>query len=337
MHNRTELFRQRLTSERYANEEATKKYGYVDFIIQIPPLEVDETISNRFPEQFNGDYFSSIPGVMLSNGDSLHYCRAKLETVLRLTGHPDFDAIFVAESWRALFSLDYLYWRDVFEVETQRLNSDGGHSHWRGKLRDLTLSDKVLNVYPPGVFAGDKVPKLELADMHLEQLYRNHEVTVPQTLIEALTNINDQLIYYLANHPDEIYRMSPREFEELIAKLLERFGWKVTLTKQTRDGGYDIFGVSTDISGVRSNWLVECKKFAPSNKVGIDVVRSLCGVKNDLKVANAMIATTSFFSRDVWEQKSSRYDLELVDYDKIVQWLRKSYKKDERTGIFVPQ
>jgi restriction system protein len=47
---------------------------------------------------------------------------------------------------------------------------------------------------------------------------------------------------------------------ELIAELLASYGWTVDLTKQTRDGGYDIFALRKDALGVQSSWLIECKR-----------------------------------------------------------------------------
>lgn len=126
-----------------------------------------------------------------------------------------------------------------------------------------------------------------------------------------------------------------RGFEELIAELLASYGWKVTLTSKTRDKGYDIFAVNKDVSGVKQSWLIECKKWSKDKRpIGIDVVRALYTVKNDLSVGNIMLATTSHFSSEVQKYKSSKYDLELRDYTNIIDWINE-YKPNPSGKLYI--
>ena len=135
------------------------------------------------------------------------------------------------------------------------------------------------------------------------------------------------------------YRLKPRQFEELIAEILASYGWQVRLTAPTKDGGYDIYAISpTQATGIETSWIIECKKYAPERKIGVDIIRGLFGVKMDLKVANAMLATTSHFTRGAMDYKASRYDLQLRDYQGILEWINeyrpnpegKLYIKDNR-------
>ena len=116
--------------------------------------------------------------------------------------------------------------------------------------------------------------------------------------------------------------MRPRQFEELVAEILASYGWQVQLTPPTRDGGYDIFAIAKDISGVKSPWIIECKKYAEHRKVGVDIVRALYGTSAVLEQgANALLATTSYFTKGAREFKASRYDLELKNFEAVVQWV----------------
>lgn len=54
-------------------------------------------------------------------------------------------------------------------------------------------------------------------------------------------NVND-VIKAIAKEPNKLHKISPREFEEVVAELLAAFGWEVSLTPATRDGGYIIAG-----------------------------------------------------------------------------------------------
>ncbi len=87
-----------------------------------------------------------------------------------------------------------------------------------------------------------------------------------------------------------------------------------------------------------TSWIIECKKYREDRKIGVDIVRSLFGVKLDLKVMGALLATTSYFTKGAMDYKASRYDLQLRDYEGILEWVNeyrpnpegKLYIKDNR-------
>jgi hypothetical protein len=55
--------------------------------------------------------------------------------------------------------------------------------------------------------------------------------------------VSDELIRVLAERPELMYELRPRQFEELLADIFARQGFDVELTQQTRDGGYDLWVV----------------------------------------------------------------------------------------------
>lgn len=152
--------------------------------------------------------------------------------------------------------------------------------------------------------------------------YRLYDTeTPPEQVGVDIGRATDELLAFLKKKPDYLYQISPRAFEELVAEILASFGWDVQLTAPTRDGGYDIFAVTKNIAGLTTSWIVECKRYAPDRKVGINVARSLYGVKTDLRVANALLATTSSFSKGVTDFAASRYDFALRDFEGILEWI----------------
>lgn len=130
------------------------------------------------------------------------------------------------------------------------------------------------------------------------------------------------LIQKIAADPLLLHSIHPREFEEVIAELLASFGWQVSVTPTTRDGGYDILAVSKDQSGLESTWVVECKRYRPGKNVGVEVVRSIYGVKSYMAASNALIVTTSGFSKGATSFVAPRYDLQLAGYEKVVEWIK---------------
>lgn len=131
-----------------------------------------------------------------------------------------------------------------------------------------------------------------------------------------------KLIAEVESDPVKLYELKPVVFEQLVAELLSAYGWRVHLTSATKDGGFDIFAISKDVSGLETSWLVECKRWAENRPVGVEIVRSLYGVKSDLHVANALLATTSRFTSGVEEFGRRNYDLALSDFHDICRWIR---------------
>jgi uncharacterized protein YjbI with pentapeptide repeats/HJR/Mrr/RecB family endonuclease len=188
----------------------------------------------------------------------------------------------------------------------------------------------------PGIVEKDAFPDFVKATIKRVEFLQNLFSTdqPPSELELVIKQISRELIKYLRKHPDAIYEIKPRRFEELVAEILSSYGWSVLLSPETRDGGYDIFAVSKDISGVRSSWIIECKKYRADRKIGVDIVRNLYGITLVQQGANAMLATTSFFSSEAQNYKASRYNLELRDYNDILEWIN-NYSPNPNGRLYV--
>lgn len=187
------------------------------------------------------------------------------------------------------------------------------------------------------MFADAGLPGLsaeyQLLDEHkrrlLDFLKRRHASSAPlfeapeptDSAIVVVQSISEELIAQLSRSPDLLYELAPRRFEELVARLLEKQGCEVTLTKATRDGGYDILG---RIKAGPANllFLAECKRYAPDRKVGVEVIRGLYGVSELQKANYGLIVTTSSFSRDAMrEQIRMGPRMQLAEYQDLRSWL----------------
>ena len=92
-----------------------------------------------------------------------------------------------------------------------------------------------------------------------------------------------------------IRALSWREFEELVAEAFRREGYRVVENmKAGADGGVDI-RLRRDGGLV----LVQCKHWN-SNRVGVSVVREMCGVMMDQRAAGVVIVCSGGFTRDAW-------------------------------------
>ena len=134
-----------------------------------------------------------------------------------------------------------------------------------------------------------------------------------------LDEINEELIKYLSIHPEFLKELDPRKFEILIAGIFHSKGYEVTLTPQTRDGGKDIIALYKSPFG-HQLYFIECKRFT-DQKVGVELVRGLYGVKVAESATQAILVTTSTFTKDAinWV-KPRKFELELKDYKDIQRW-----------------
>lgn len=152
------------------------------------------------------------------------------------------------------------------------------------------------------------------------ELFKKTQNEIEASRIEIIT-IDNHIKRYFNKHPEKLYDISPRRFEELVASLLEDMGFSVELTQQTRDGGKDIIaiirnGLTSFIS------YIECKKYNPENKVGVGVVREVAGVHAIEKPHKSIIVTTSFFTKEAIRTASSpMVDIELKDFNNLKDML----------------
>ena len=62
-----------------------------------------------------------------------------------------------------------------------------------------------------------------------------------------------KIINRLKEDPNSIIKIEPALFEAVVAELLAGFGWQVSVTPPTRDGGYDVIAISVDASGLETH------------------------------------------------------------------------------------
>ena len=138
----------------------------------------------------------------------------------------------------------------------------------------------------------------------------------------AVAKLSDSIAIDLQRNPNAIRDLTPRQFEELIAELMEKNGYDVTLTKESRDDGVDIFAVKSDSFG-RFLTVVDCKRYREDRKIGIEIVRGMFGTLKIHDASHAMIATTSSFSSVCTKfEAEHEYILSLKDHSDIVNWAK---------------
>jgi restriction system protein len=143
-------------------------------------------------------------------------------------------------------------------------------------------------------------------------------------VILAITPAWVQIITDLEKDPNALYRLSPREAEELVAGAYRSQDWQVTLTPRSGDGGVDIIATRSDVGAIRI--LDQVKLYKPSNLVPAHDVRAMWGVLDaDKRASKAYVTTTSGFAPGVQQEFADRMPtrLELRDAVALRDWLQR--------------
>lgn len=141
------------------------------------------------------------------------------------------------------------------------------------------------------------------------------------SIIQVSSFVDAKLVAYFRQHPERIYSLTPRQFEELIAGLFYKFGYEVELTQRTRDGGRDVIAVSA--GPVSTKHLIECKRWAATRSVGLAIVQRLHGVtQSDRATTGILVTTARRFTRPAeLFLEDNKWVLEGKAFHDLLRWL----------------
>ena len=137
----------------------------------------------------------------------------------------------------------------------------------------------------------------------------------------------EQMIMRIAQNPEMIYNISPREFEEVIEQVLKDQGFETTLTQQTRDDGRDIIATKYEM-GKPVIFYIECKRYGRQNSVGVSIVRSLYGVQSADQINKSILVTTGHVTsgaRKFVEKQNTM--MSVIDVNEIYELIQQSARK----------
>ena len=163
--------------------------------------------------------------------------------------------------------------------------------------------------------------------------------TVQKQINQEAIELNHRFFKELQGNEQILYKLSPRMFESIVARLLENMGCKIELTPETRDGGRDILATfQTPLGEILA--LVECKRYSPDRKIGIDLLERFMWVVDRKDNASfGLMATTSFFSSEAQAlARSFQYRIKLRDFEGIREWVAQygSWSKSATSYIWIP-
>jgi len=142
-----------------------------------------------------------------------------------------------------------------------------------------------------------------------------------------LADVSIDILKTFQNEPLSFDKLSPRQFEELVADILKSRGMDVSITNKGPDGGRDIIARGELASGDPMVMAVEVKH---KNKVGIDEVRSRLYANEEFPLI--MFATSGSFTAGVVREKEKPKNflrMLLKDGVALQQWID-AYKPDQK-------
>lgn len=138
--------------------------------------------------------------------------------------------------------------------------------------------------------------------------------------IEVANFLDRRLASEISQNPKSLIVMPSRRFEELVAELLDGFGFNIELTARTRDGGVDVIAIDHRV--ISAKYLVQCKRYARQHAVGVEPIRALHGVVASEGATKGILVTTGRFSAPAAQYLARhRWILEGRDLDGLLHWL----------------
>lgn len=206
--------------------------------------------------------------------------------------------------------------------------------------REAAIIETAADKHEPPIQLTRKLQEVDAIQAHFDYLWTSSRSTDGLGLIlfdnllrPSFADVGSQiahvsehqwssLIAELNRNPTDILRLSSREFEQLIARLLQGRGYSVQLTPGTRDGGKDIL-IATPTELGDLIYFVECKRYDPNKPVGVSLVRALYGVIERERATAGLLVTTSRFTQDALAfREPIKHRLALHDFDKIREWIQ---------------
>lgn len=168
-------------------------------------------------------------------------------------------------------------------------------------------------------------PNTKLSNEVVSKLFKHFKSGIDDFIVLDPTI---EILEWIKKDFNNLEKLNPEKFEDLVAYLLNKNGYKVEKCGKTneKDGGIDIIAWRKDI--VTFIIAVQVKfKYNINKKVTTGEVRDFVGALHICNYFNAgMLVTNSSFSIDSeWIEKLNHIHVELKDGTEIQNWLKGNY------------
>lgn len=125
---------------------------------------------------------------------------------------------------------------------------------------------------------------------------------------------------------EDLRKLSGEKFEEFIANLFEKMGYRITLTGGSHDGGIDLIATKDG-----KDHYIQCKKYT-NKQVSVGAVRDFYGAISDHMKAEGHFVTTQFFTTEAKHFAEGK-PIELIDQFRLLNIIKLTNKEETKEEI----
>lgn len=131
-----------------------------------------------------------------------------------------------------------------------------------------------------------------------------------------------------------LQRIDPYKFEEFIAELWEKQGWRTKVTPASNDGGIDVIATKGLIR--RQRWAFQVKRHGPTTKVGTPDIQQYSSLQHQHRsIDRVAIITSNTFTQGAIEI-AAKLDVTLIDGEELVKRCKR-YGSDDLIDQYDPE
>jgi len=218
---------------------------------------------------------------------------------------------------------------------TRRLNDALRSSYDKDSVLDILLdagtavyelATRVTTGHRTLAMIRELQTREDITFAHPDDSYRRFRVMI-QTRIESgktddIRSVQQNITESLEAtwERQDLLQFRPIEFENLLAELWDEYHDATWVTRARQDRGIDVVVRSAEGDRI----LIQAKRYAQHNTVGIDEVQRTAGLLLEFPASEAVLITSSSFTKSAKKSAKSIDNLRLVDGETLCYWLTES-------------
>jgi Restriction endonuclease len=193
--------------------------------------------------------------------------------------------------------------------------------------RDMDLSDEIYDeidkiIGDTGFYLEEDRFYVSDHESDLAKSYRDYFEWrwICDLITPDHSSLYEEIFDRFRKNPDELYKLSPRKYEEFLEVVFQNNGYRTLLGAGSNDGGVDLKLYTNDIVG-ESVTLVQAKRYKSENPIELQAVQALTAVVDDQKANRGLFVTTSRYlpcAKNFAARHNSR--IQLASSAEVAEW-----------------
>jgi hypothetical protein len=206
------------------------------------------------------------------------------------------------------------------DLEFSRSDAARFLSEWKESYLSRSGFDSLLSIGP---IALDKLfGRLNVETRH-NLIPTGYSLYLPPWKSHlVIADAIDRFILEMARNPAAVFKLTGREFEKVLRRIFEGYGYEVQLTATTRDGGVDLVCLAR-LGSVPIKVAIEAKRYRPDRPISVSLVRQFVGANKQWMANKLVYVTTSRYTKPAWDffrEPTVSSLLELKALPDIIKW-----------------